>query len=1248
MASAALGAIGGIGGPVGMAIGSVVGSIIDQQLIFPALFPADQPVPRAADLPPSLSLEGGKANLIFGNSARLPLPLVWGTAAQEDLVTESLGGKRGETTQTRWLRNLQYHVSIGACDPLQIVADGRRVWSTQTSSFESTTTRASSSTTAGIYGAIHSWFVSFDDPRTPGNRIVRGECRLIIYPTHVSGGIPYASSPDLSVYDEGGSVVVEISGVVASGSAWWSDAWEVEYSRVIDSFGVSKLILIQPFSYSAPFASTNVWPPSWDPFLLGSTGPRSLDAGLSFTLTHARVPADLKVFPAGFASVEIQDGTAKPTLLTDRLSNVPYLRDSTNLTIEQFNTSVFGNRIPNMEVIATTTDVTVHDVMSQLVLGFADVDATTCDIETLSDAETMLGIRVFAPTRIGAVIEQVGTIHNLYFQEGFDGATLSRFRNGPDRDTVTITADQLNPRLPDSDFDPEDLDLRILSPEERPASVSVSYSNPDNAWQRGDASWNANTTTAVGQPVSIQLVDATLTKERAQEVADRIGMQAWSRIREATFMVPWAFATMQTDDICVVTARDGQEYDILVSQVDFDPAERATVTGYVVDLEAFLTADPSSLTPSLAPTGTEDGLRYRSDRIYADGIPEDPLSHCPIVGGIAQIEPMRDEHAGIPGFYAWASTGNRSLVFQGAVLMVKREGSDCWRLAGMIQSPAKVGITVDALASGSGYDVTNTVNVYMQSGEPESTTSDLCADSANRYLIGDEVVGVVTVTPGDDFAYEFSDLHRGMMDTTAAAAAHESMEQVVLLDDSVVFVPISVEDIGTVMSVAFVPPGLSIDDVVEQFILVAPRTCTPRTPASVSLVDGGTSLTASWTYQSLRNARFLTPAQDPRESGDRIICQFWNSTIAAISGLPDYEVEVDVLEDSLTLTAPADVGLDGPNIAVRVFVRSNEWGDGDYGEDEVAANYTATVPADVNLIDLADTPAGYGSAGQILVSNGSTEFVLGNIEDVANAGGAAQLDVGTTSGTVAAGDDVRFVAVTKHLGLFMRRLALPEAGTTAWTSSTSGTGTSFYANQPQYNAEQRVATILQTHILQVGSAASGTNAIVARQSSLALQWLFDGFRFVVRLFVNTTSGISSCRVGMWGNAATPAATGRPGYGLWLEYDPTTLGNGNWWLCAANGGAVTTSDTGVALDTTQRVFVVEQTTTSLGKVWELVTSTTATRATVASALPSGSVAQDVTAFSQVTRDNAGGTSTKVFIPDFGILPTYAGLEYAIPS
>jgi hypothetical protein len=92
------------------------------------------------------------------------------------------------------------------------------------------------------------------------------------------------------------------------------------------------------------------------------------------------------------------------------------------------------------------------------------------------------------------------------------------------------------------------------------------------------------------------------------------------------------------------------------------------------------------------------------------------------------------------------------------------------------------------------------------------------------------------------------------------------------------------------------------------------------------------------------------------------------------------------------------------------------------------------------------------------------------------------------------------------------------------------------------------------------------------------------------------------------NGASAAATGRPAYGIWLEYNPTTLGNSNWWACCANGGSVSTADTGVAANNTERVWVVEFESTTSCKFWELVTSTSSARATLTSQLPSGTTAQ----------------------------------------
>lgn len=1242
MATVVLGAVGSLVPGIGTAVGAAIGAIADQQFLMPLLFPTDEGPPRAVDLPVAPSIEGGKTNLVLGIGARIPLPVVWATNAQDASYSQP-AGKRGEQVVVRWLRNLMLHATLGPTTVRQIIAEGRRIWTTQLSYTEDTTARASGTLAPGLVITILVF------PFDPFKWIVRIE----LTNTVDLDGTPYAGSPEVGngQYDEGGTIDVKLGGNSANASSdpYYSANWGVEYSRTIDELGNGKLIVSQIITTGTANTFPG-FPTTWASLLTTVSGfsiRKRVNAGTAVQLVHARVPADVKAFPYGAGTLISYTGTAKPVLVNNLVPNTPYYRQTSQITIGKFNTSSFGNRIPNFEAVASGEQGHCYGVVDQLVSAYAEITASSLDYSSLSATDPMLGMRVFAPFRIGTVLDQVMLIHNCYLQEGYGGTATAAIRYGHDRDVIEISGADANCRIPGAEFEDNDISMRLLSPEDRPNEVAVAFSDRGNAWQRGQRTWKSNVEEPTGDPVSIQLVDATLTPERAQEIADRIGLQAWSRIREAEFIVPWRLATIQTDDIVAFTSTDGNTYDVLVQEVDFDSGERSTVRGFVVDREAYVTADASFIS-DVPEVGTEDGLRYVSDKIYTDGFSEEPLSHVPLAAGAAELLPLSDDHAGVPGVYVWAGPAVRNLVFQGAGVFVKRDGSDCWSLVGALRKAATLGWVDEALASGSGYDETNTVDVYMQNGEPASTTTDLCADSANRYLIGSEVVGVVTVTAGDDYHYTFADLHRGMLGTTASAATHAETDVVVLLDDAVVFLPLSVEDIGTDVSIAIVPPGLTIDDVEPITLTISGLTCTPRAPADVTLsAPGGTALKVDWTYLSLRNARFLTPAQDPREAGDRIIARFWNSTIASISGDPDYEVEVDVLENSLTITSPGAVGLEGPDIAARVFVRSNEWGDGAYGEDEISQSYTPPLPVDVNIVDLADTPADYGSAGQVLVTDGSTEFVYGNIDDIAGAGDSVTKDVGTSTGTVAAGDDSRFIAATRHLALYLRRLALPELGTTGWTSLPSGSGTGFYSNQPQYNAEQRVSTILSTHILAAGGTGTGTNAIVARMSSLALHWMFDGFRFAFRTFCNTTSGIASFRIGMWGAAATPAATGRPGTGLWLEYDPATLGNSNLWLCCANGSTVTTSDTGIAFNSTQRVWVVEQTSTSLGKAWELVTSSSSTQATVASNLPSGSAAQDVTAFYQLTRDNAGGSTAKAFIPDFGLLPNYAGLEFAVP-
>lgn len=263
-------------------------------------------------------------------------------------------------------------------------------------------------------------------------------------------------------------------------------------------------------------------------------------------------------------------------------------------------------------------------------------------------------------------------------------------------------------------------------------------------------------------------------------------------------------------------------------------------------------------------------------------------------------------------------------------------------------------------------------------------------------------------------------------------------------------------------------------------------------------------------------------------------------------------------------------------------------------------------------------------------------------------GDVATRNVGSTAGTAASGDDARFVPVTQQTRLKLRRLLVPELLAPGWTSAASGSGTLWYSQSPQYEASQRAAPPLLSFVLDTGTTGTGTNARVAYQSQVGRHWLCDEHRSIIRTFATGPSAISIARVGWWANAATPAATGQPAYGEWLESDAATHGDSDWRACAANGGAVTVELTGIAFDGTDRPWLFDRETTSSLKVWDLRTSSVSPVATITSGLASGNTQRTATAFGQILRANGAGSNGKLWLVDFGIVEVDGGVGYELPA
>lgn len=376
----------------------------------------------------------------------------------------------------------------------------------------------------------------------------------------------------------------------------------------------------------------------------------------------------------------------------------------------------------------------------------------------------------------------------------------------------------------------------------------------------------------------------------------------------------------------------------------------------------------------------------------------------------------------------------------------------------------------------------------------------------------------------------------------------------------------------------------------------------------------------------------------------------------------------EVIEIALILTETADA----ERVQNQVLEGLNRIGDDATALSEAQAALEIPAPIDPGDIDhndlasrsaadahpasaITNTPSGGISETTVqaalngLDTNKSNVGHTHTLSAITDAGDSAGLDVGTGSGTVAAGDDARFIALTKWLDLYLWRFFPRGCGTQGWTSATSGSGTNFYINSPQYASENRANSVIAFPMVSTGTTGSGTNARVAYPGMYAQRYLYDNYRFVFRTMAVNAASCSIVRIGLWGNGLTPAATGRPTYGIWLEKDAATNGNSNWWLCAANGGAVSSDDTGIAFNATQRVWMLEFESTSSCKAWELVTSTSSEQASVTTGLPSGTTQQTCTEFWQVLSANTSPEGK--FGPpdgDMGALRYDTGLEYLIPS
>ena len=886
------------------------------------------------DIGLSHATDGTASTLIFGEYARVPMHLTW--TSRPWVVQQSGTDKRGIQAPDKWFVQAQWMAAnnaIGEFD--QLIAEGKRIYTKPFTSADSFTT----GTEANVITI-----------RRYGNTDLI--TRFNIY--NAKDGLGDPVDEDFAAFlgslDEGSTTQFVISSLSLTIQT------TVISSRITDVAGNAelKLELVTPYDTGG---STSPWGVT-----LGFTS--TMNSGVGISLSSSAVEYDPKVFPGGAASVELNlNGATKSSIMVSAIGNdnVPKNRNRAYVVCDEFLLSGFGNRMPNMSAVVGGRSgfLTLNDAIDYTCRNLTGLNTSLVN-STNVPADQLDGMVVYGPFEPGEVVEKLRASHGVLWREGNEGAvsTYGEFIMDSDRTVNFIDYYGFNARRPSDEFDVVDLKLGRIDNNDRIRKVEVSFSNKFDSWQRGVEAEELEHIT-LGKEVRLNLDDMVMTRAAAKTIARRMLHESWNRTYQIRWTASWEHAIYQEEDILGFTDSAGEVWTVIVDQIDESADFFVEVTGWVIAPEQ-LSSNPSS------QSSTNDG-----DPRYDEGLPRPPIAYTPLTTYVVDVPPLADEHVGQPGVYVAACNVDPTLAFQGAVVFLKRPSDQSWHAGAVIETAAVVGQTTDALAtvvSTTSYDTVNTVNVELEGiGELSSVTEAEVDDALNLALIGTEVVGFRDATLEADGTYTLDHLSRGRMATEDQVGTHAVAEPFVMLS-GLTWLPLAAEDIGTTIEVKMVPPGATVDQVPAISYTVSLPTCVPVPPASLSVLDNGDgSLTASWTYRSLYTLRYRNPAQAPVPAGETVQVSAWNG---AVSGAADYVVSVPASQASVTVTYPANEGLEGPTINAQVKQISPTFGASPAASASLSASYVPVVDLEDTILSLE---SGTDSGGEFLVTQGSQD-----------------------------------------------------------------------------------------------------------------------------------------------------------------------------------------------------------------------------------------------------------------------------------
>jgi hypothetical protein len=408
------------------------------------------------------------------------------------------------------------------------------------------------------------------------------------------------------------------------------------------------------------------------------------------------------------------------------------------------------------------------------------------------------------------------------------------------------------------------------SPSDLPRFVGVRHQDSDNQYASGFQSFglrNRNATLEQNEQ-EINLESMAMTRKDAKNLATTLLRRAHVNATGVSYTLTAQYLDLLEGDIQTFVDETGTPRTVRVMRRDVG-------TNQLVKVEADLEGLNLAVTGSPVQVPIQPPVRL--------------VVPTPVDGFVFDIPALRDEHSTSRSLYAIATSGYGT-VWNGCYAYMSVDGDQTWSLIGYVSHQANVGTLTTSLAAGSPaetYGVSGVTydasTMAVEFDNPSAVGSISSVGSGAEFGLNwfvvvapdgrAEVVGVADVVQDDEVRFTFSNLLRGLRGTwPACLTAFPAGSRVYAVDSILSGLVIDFSSVAPpiVVSMRFVPPGLSVADVTSVAITPSWRNVSPFPLRKLVKSIGSTPY----------NATFET--------------ENWTRKLQQLGALPPYPMDEDV------------------------------------------------------------------------------------------------------------------------------------------------------------------------------------------------------------------------------------------------------------------------------------------------------------------------------------------------------------------